>query len=436
MAAKEFLLQECKNLRTFLEKTLRYVYGPDGSKDFYDECCIRLDFIEGELTTATDAKVLTDNTALLNDLARLVCRIERSAIGEYSWPFVGEFKKIATAICRENTLADPDMPNKIYVLGDGGLDSYGIHPEQRRPSASKKRLLTIVIPKSLKHFVLLHSILGHELGHAIWRCSKHQKELRAEVVAHMCDPTGIFASPAATATHLFSATAPQEIKDRLSSVPGLAEANFFSKANWSAWCEEILCDLIGLVTFGPSFLAAECDLLYSQNPTGTDLLPNHPLTAWRINYILDGAKLLGYDVRPKKAHPLWQYVDGFWAHAESFRKSDPWYTAFPTDQLKRALDGVKALLGRHPPSEYHAPDADKMSLLVSQLAKKIPPVGFLITEKRVPKCESVDFRHILYAGWMVQVHHPNFPVTDVNQLCEHAIMQQGAIDIFLSQDDQ
>jgi len=38
MAAKEFLLQECANVKELLAQTLRNEYGPEGSRDFFEEC--------------------------------------------------------------------------------------------------------------------------------------------------------------------------------------------------------------------------------------------------------------------------------------------------------------------------------------------------------------------------------------------------------------
>jgi len=169
---------------------------------------------------------------------------------------VEQLKKIATAVCIEPSLSGINTPPKIYVLADGGLDAYAMYAERSRPSASKQRLLTIVFPKSLKHFVLLHPILGHEVGHAIWRCSKHQGELDSQVITELKVAGGVFSDRNATAAHLFSPAAPQAAKDYLSLLNqhGIFQNNFFGWADWDAWIEEILCDLIGLTTFGPALL--------------------------------------------------------------------------------------------------------------------------------------------------------------------------------------
>lgn len=431
--AQEFLQQECKNLRDLLNKTLRYEYGGAlDSRIFYDECSARLASLEQAIGSTTDPAILGQEGIQLNELANLICRLERSSINEHSWPFVHEFKRIASAICTEDTLAGQDIPNQIYVLADGGLDAYRIYPEGRQPAYTQKRLLTIVFPKSLKHFVLLHSILGHELGHAIWRCSKHKWEMQRLVEKHIKE--GVFASADATSAHIYSASAPLNEKAFLNArLPGLQPAELFSvRANWSAWCEEILCDLVGLVIFGPSFVASECELLTSMNPVMTGFGPMHPPIAWRLNYLLDGAKILGYDTRPPDGSPLRPDLDAFWSYLESFRSPDPWYSIFTNDQLERALRGMQDLLGRSPPTEYPLPTIANLEHLVSMLKRQAPPVGFRIAGDGSLNCEKVDFRHILLSGWIVKASHPAMPVDIINQLCEHAIMQQIAIDTALA----
>ncbi|HUB91919.1 MAG TPA: hypothetical protein VMA74_19515 [Dyella sp.] len=432
VVAQEFLLQECKNLRDLLDKTLRYKYEYAESRIFYDECSERLASLERAIGATTDADALGHEVIHLNELADLICRLERSSISEHSWPFVHELKRIASAICTEDTLAGSNTPNEIYVLADGGLHTYRIHPEDRRPSYTKKRLLTIVFPKSLKHFVLLHSILGHELGHAIWRCSKHGSEMRQQVETHIRE--GVFASPAATAAHIYSHSAPSKEKTFLGACDPQMQATtlFQGFADWRAWCEEILCDLVGLVIFGPSFVASECELLSSMNPAMTGFGAQHPPTAWRLNYLLDGAKILGHDARPPVSHPLRADIDAFWAHLEDFRSTDPWYSIFTEDQLRRALNGMKALLSRYPPAEYPIPTFERLEHLVPMLKRKIPPVGFRIANDGSLNCENVDFRHILFSGWITKASQPTMPVDKINQLCEHAIMQQIAVDISLA----
>lgn len=429
---KDFLVSECANLRGVLEETLRFKYGLEGSQDFFEECQARLEFLADEIsnTCETDLAGLQKNGVLLNQLSNLISRIERSSIGEYSWPFVEELKRIATATCTEATLTNPKTPPHIYVLSDGGLDKYGIIPEQNRPSGARRRIHTIIFPRTLKHFVLLHAILGHELGHAMWRCSELQNAIRT-IVNRELFASGIFANEAATASWLYSPNAPAEVKAQLAPLPGINSANFFSNvASWNAWIEEIVCDLVGLVTFGPSFVAAECNLLYSMNCNGAGLGRMHPPVGCRVNYLLTAAKIRGMDTADFSSRSLSAAVATFWSSLNAKRQLNAWFEVFSQAQLTQTIGALESLMNGLPPALYPVPTEADIALLVGQLGRAIPPVGFELDANKKVSCRKIDFRHVLYAGWITSVSPPDgVSFAQINRLCEHGIMQQRAIDM-------
>ncbi len=435
--AKEFLTQECGNLSAVLEETLRFKYGLEGSKEFFEECQARLKFLAGELTGTpeTNFDALQKLSMLLSELAKLISRMERSSLGEYSWPFVEELKRIAVATCTEATLTDPKTPPQIFVLSGGGLGSYAIHVEVNRPSGSRMRIHSIVFPRTLKHFVLLHSILGHELGHAIWKCSQHQKAVRT-IVNRELFSTGHFANPPATAAWLYANGAPAGVKKILAGLAGrgVTQGNFFGKiASWPAWIEEITCDFIGLVTFGPSFVAAESNLLYSCNPDGTLPGPQHPPVGCRGNYLLTGASVRGYDTDAFADATLKRAVEAFWTSMRGRRQIDPWFDVFTPDQIRNTANQLAVLMDTLPPASYPMPDERDLLLLVNQLARGVPPVGYEIGAGQAVSCRPIDFRHSLYAGWITAyTPPPEISFAEINRLCEHGIMQQRAIDMQLS----
>lgn len=438
MSNKKFLLQECKNIEKVLKETLRYKYGLEGSKDFYEECKLRLDFITQEIKFAreTDFAILEANFELLENLSSLISRIERSSRGEYSWPFVEELKNIASSICTEDTLQNKDNPHKVHVLSEGGLGAYKIFTERKRPSASKKRILTIVFPRTLKNYVLFHSILGHELGHAIWQTSKHHSRLK-DIVDKELKSGDIFADQNTTARWLYSKKAPQELKNILQKylIPnGITEDKFFYWADWEAWVEEILCDLVGLLIFGPSFVAAHCNLLYGISPSGVNFSDAHPPVACRVNMILLAASILGYDdISGLPDGTIKQAADKFWSNIRKNVKSDAWYDIFPKTQLEKALIKIEELLNENPPSAYTRPTDETLNSLCSQLFELVPPVGFSMDNNGNPECNVIDFRHILHAGWIAENHTYDKDITfyQINRLCEHGIMQQRGINLFL-----
>jgi hypothetical protein len=435
-SAKEFLAQECVNLQAVLEETLRFKYGLEGSEEFFEECQSRLRFIVSEIAGAKDSDFdsLQGACGLLAGLSDLISRIERSSIGEYSWPFVEELKRIAIAMCTEATAANPNTPPQVHVLSAGGLDAYAIQPEVRRPSGSAKRIHTIVLPKTLKHFVLLHSILGHEVGHAMLRCSKHQQALfdifQRELLANT-----VFADPVATAKWIYSPTAPTRVKNSLAAqltARGVTEANFFSTiASWPAWIEEVMCDFIGLLTFGPSFVAAECNLLYAIDPSASGLGPRHPPVGCRANYLLAAATLSGDDFTAFDGNSLKLSAETFWTNLRVRKQADPWFNIFPDSQIKKTVEALSALLISLEPALYPKPTEDDLDLLLSQITMLIPPVGFQVGQLHTMYWHKIDFRHVLYAGWIASATRPDIPFMVLNRLCEHGIMQQRAINIEL-----
>ena len=433
-AARQFLVQECANLQQVLDDTLRFKFGLDGSKEFYEECVVRLKYLVSELNGLADSDHGGVRRVIprLIELSELISRIERSSISEYSWPFVEELKKIARSICAEETLTDANAPPKIHVLSDGGLDKYAIYTESNRPSSAGKRILTIVFPRSLKHYVLLHSILGHEIGHAMWQCSKHQPALR-NALGNSLFKAGPFANSKATTDWLYSPTAPASVKANLSRLAsrGVVQGKFFSWASWNAWTEEILCDLIGLITFGPAFLAAECSLLCSLDPAGSGIGPLHPPVGCRTNYLISAARKLGFENVKYSSEKLQTLHNSMWQGFVNKAQKDTWFDVFTDNQIAEAGAALKAIFSTLPSSQFDLPSEADLTHLVDQLSRGVPPNGFQVASPAQMGCRSLDFRQILHAGWLRTTDAGTMSFEQVNRLCEHGIMQQRAIDLSL-----
>lgn len=434
---KDFLSLECSNLQSVLEETLRFKYGFEGSKDFFEEIQLRLNFIKSELssTSETDIAGLSTVSFLLNELSKLISRIERSSIQEYSWPFVQELKSIATALCTEKTAASPSLPPEIHVLSDGGLDAYRINPERNRPSGGSRRIHTIVFPRSLKHFVLLHSILGHEVGHAMWHCSDHRHDLLNAVKPNLFFGSGVFSDEKSVAAWIYSSSAPAGIKRILAGMAakGVKQTNFFEYVSLEAWCEEILCDFIGLLTFGPSFIAAEANLLLALDPSGAQFGVSHPPVGCRLNFLLTASNILGFDFDGYSDTTLKSAVTKFWADIETKKRTDSWFDVFTRKELEDTLNALSGVLSALPPAVYSNPSEQDLSFLVSQLEEVVPPTGFSIKADRKLNNRSMDFRHILYAGWITSVSLPDgLSFAQINQLCEQGIMQQLAVNMAIA----
>ena len=435
MQAKAFLQQECRNIKALLDSTLQHEYGIGGSEAFFAECSMRLELIDHVLDVVDESEPdeLIDVGNYLIQLAELICRIERSALGAHSWPFVAELRKLALTCCSDpGQMGEPPL---IHVISDGGLDGYAMNPEPARPGYKFQLILTIVLPRSARHHVLLHSILGHEVGHAMYRCSVHQQALEANVLAVIKD--GIFAKPERTTKYIYSHAAAAEVRaftKALKKKHGVTSSMLFYWAKHEAWIEEILCDLVGVVIFGPSFVAAHFELLLGLSPTGAEFGSEHPPVGWRINAVLRCAELLHIDALPPKQHPLYPKLKRFWDRVKGRRLSDPWYNVFSDIQLNTAISNIQEILD---PLQtlYKRPSPELLCKLVKQLEASIPPTGFELGDDGVPRCEHVDFRHITFAGWVECQNQADSEFERINLLCEHGMMQQAAIDLSLKPRD-
>jgi len=440
MKPVDFLINEAENLQFVLDQTLRYDYGLDGSREFYEECCARLKHIKSELKIidAADVEVVCEVAKDIDDLSELICRIERSSLGEYSWPFVEEFKEISKEICTEIRDVGPPRIPKVHVIAEGGLSSYSIYSDPNR-ELGKRRIFTIVFPRTLKHYVLLHTILGHEVGHAIYNLPKVQGKLDDIFLTHFVTPNKIFKDQKTVVQWLYSANAPEDVRGELNKLEidhSIGSKDFFfAFASYDSWIQEFLCDFIGLLMFGPSFLAAHTDLLYSSDPNGDGIHDDHPFTALRVNILLTAAEVLGYDqwVFDQRIQSA---VNDFWKDLFAKRQTDPWYDIFPKSSIKQTIEHLKEYLATFEGALYPKPAIGEIEKLVTKILDRCPPVGYQYDNG--PQCSHVDFRQIIFAGWIAHAHKSTkvkktkITFSEINRLCEHGIMQQASIKLMLN----
>lgn len=427
---KAFLQEECGNIRRQLTDALRHDYGHEGSKEFYEECLVRLSHTESVLAQTLDTELskLGSLQAELSALSGLISRIERSAYGEFSWPFAEELKEIALVLCTENTLMG-QLPPVIHIFSEGGLGAYAIWAEPNRPTASLRKILTVVFPTTLKHSVLLHPILGHEVGHAIVAVPKHQATLNNLLKTTILSG-GPMSSPQNVDAWLFSGNAPAGIQTILAKKGW--HAPHTNKRIFSSWIEEFLCDFVGVVLFGPTFIASLLSLLRGVFPDGFSVGLEHPPVLARLNAVLEAAKQLKLDDTSQLTGQSRAAADKFWTDAMAQRFNDPWADVFTPTQISDLLLGLKALVSVSPRAHYVGPaDPAQFERQYQTIIKGVPPVDSLVTVAGEVKNAHVDFRDTLYAGWLAhtaKVAGLNFHT--INRLCDLGILQQRALKTF------
>lgn len=440
MTPREFLLHECENVRTALREVLRHDYAAGSSKDFYNEFCERLDLLESLLgpVDPNDISLLDTFADEVSILSTFVHHVERSHAGEFPWPFTEYLKELAGPLCKENLIANEGDPI-IRVYAEGGLYSYKINLEDDLSVLSVgRRIFTIVFPRTLKHHVLLHAIFGHEIGHAAWTIPKHGSDLRGKVLKPLWAEGPLTSVSQATAWLRDSAapTAIAELRKHYGD-----ESTEIDREQLNSWYQEFMCDLFGLVTFGPSFLAAHKTLLLALDPGGHRWGPDHPPYICRRAMLWHACQHLGWSryAATIKDKELREDVNAF-LRAHVGEAPGGWEDMFRPSQVAAAVDALRGILAGVGTPEYAMPGESALKSLTEMLCNRVPPCGSDLSGSREPKSRKVDFRDILFAGWVVadklarsgqeEEQSPRF--LELNKLCELGLLQQRAIDLELA----
>jgi hypothetical protein len=147
MRPLEFLREEHRNVERALQETLRHDYGPELSDEFYGECAIRLDRIKDRISPSSIAESDDQSIAtILGELgyvANLISLIERSRLGEFSWPFADELRGLARSLLEESDMFGHKTHPIIHVVADGR--GYRIWNEDIVQAASSSRRFAIVL---------------------------------------------------------------------------------------------------------------------------------------------------------------------------------------------------------------------------------------------------------------------------------------------------
>ena len=435
MTPEEFLQEEFRNVKLALLETLRYDYGPDLTHGYYEECAARLDRIEREVPRTKHSEVWV-RLYELSRLAEWISLIERSRLGEFSWPFAEQIREIAKPLLVEKSLSGVDIEPIIHVIAEG--DGYQIVYESISPSV-KCRFAIVAFPRPLKHHVLLHTIFGHELGHTAQSTTAAGALLRLNV-RDALSASGALSSVSKLTSWIHHANAPPGVKNDLASWLQDEGSNYtFQEYHRQSWLDELICDLFGLLLFGPAFAAAHKTLLLPTHPTPYHIPlydPTHPPYAIRHKLLVRAMRFMKWDkpIVPKTRKNLCNAEMETLKHI-THDPYPPWTSFFDDNQLEEAILGIRNVLSTHGGFEYERPDAEVVEGLVGQLTRRIPPIIAQIDENGLPKLKRTAMPHVLYAGWIYWLGRAHLKVTEplsffnVNRLCDHALLQECGIHI-------
>lgn len=436
-----YVREEFDNVVRALDDTLRHDYGPGQTEDYYTECNSRLKGIKARLDTVAQVddeqdkrSRLSNILAELSDLANRLALIERSRLGEFSWPFADIVRQISAGVLSDEPgLFGPVQPI-IHVIAEG--TGYQIRNEQVLGPSKQRRLVTVAFPRQLKHHVLMHAIFGHEIGHAAFYSTQSKPICRTSVLP-ILQKDGPLSTHQELTTWLTSASAPPDVSKKVSAGGGR-----LAKKLVENWVLELTCDLFGLRIFGLPFAAAHRALLEPATRTSFDFDPErstHPPFSVRRRILVKAIRLLKWD------QPITQASDGL-AHKAELALLDyaledtgsDWLSIVSDENLKNALTALepvfqdKTLLAARP-------ERDVLVHLIDRLRHRLPPIFETLEDTGVANFRSVSADHCLYAGWAYwfgreEIHGSNaLDFFDVNRLCDLALLQQQAVERILAE---
>ena len=209
------------------------------------------------------------------------------------------------------TALDLDVTT-IPVVWDG----FAIDPLDYyiRATGERSHIYAVILPRTQSDSMRYSPLIGHELGHTV--LDRHE-DLESEFYVQVRDVERRTQSGLAHDTS-------NEVED---------EAHFVKA--WRDWFEELFCDACGVLTFGPSYVAALVWRLFDSNPYYIERHPEesmHPPPALRYKLVTE----LIEELFPALDGAMSEYRTAFESHLadlQAVRPSD--YDAYDYDELRQ-----------------------------------------------------------------------------------------------------
>jgi hypothetical protein len=106
-------------------------------------------------------------------------------------------------------------------------------------------------------------------------------------------------------------------------------------------------------------------------------------------------------------------------------------------QLNRAIAGIRRVFLAYGGFAYAVPNPTTLNDLVKQLEKRLSPIIATLSRRGAPELREINIAHTLYAGWVYflgahRLASEPLPFLETNMLCDHALLQQRAINIAIA----
>lgn len=430
LSTLQFLTEELRNIDRSLNESLRYDYGGSRSFDFFTECKHRYVALVGTLEAFRNKTV--DGQDDLQSLARqvswlseLIARIERSRLGEYSRAFADALAKTATTACIGSPDPSPTSP-LFFFSSNGGLHAYEVYRAQPPVGIGDRRIFNIVFPRTLKHHVLLHPILAHEIGHTFFTAMLRVRWVQFNGAVKKMFENSPFSDVGDLQKWLIKKFPDSDAAQRSTKQITITI---------QSWQEEFYCDMFGILMMGPAYMAAMRSLFSAVDVTGARYSYTHPPTLTRFSMLICALKQLGWDQAPAGASDRLQKLhSAFWnATTQGIGELSKWETVWDQGNVKAAVQMFESVFKDCNGVVYRQPDAATLEELATQIDQNIPPVGHQRYDEDSITLTTIDYRTIIYAGWLSacssQMDNPlveDNRFYEINRLCDQAILQQEA----------
>jgi hypothetical protein len=409
---------------------LRHRYTGSTTKEYYEECVSRLNYLR-DLIDSIEPEALGDLRGMmaeLNRLSTLITYIERSHLEEFSWPFAYALERVSRGVCtdiRTEELQDTVRKPLFFFRAEGGRTSYAVVPERRTSGIFWHKIFSVVFPRTLKDSVLLHAIIGHEIGHAV--------QYSHPSIATQFAVTLLRGSQISDKAALF-----EWCRANL-GVQDIGSPTYLDEMLRS-WAFEFFSDFLGLIMMGPSFLAAFQSLLElnSQGPAPA-FVPRHPPHGTRALTLMTVARALNLlyseQDEPTELGKMSHVLDDAFAKSASNWANGP-YSILDPERIHDAAALLQQFLSKYEGLIFPTPDHPQLAELVEAITDDVPPAGPYpaVSEANGHAATIsppiIDFRHILLAGWLRWSQVPKKDgvyFRHINMLCSHAIMQQEGL---------
>lgn len=430
MDSMRFLRQELQDVEHTLKESLRREFLHDQVRDYYEECRQRLEDIRQTVASSEHSDPTfqeSDAQIALGSLARYISLVERSHLGEFSWPFAQEIRRVANTVFLQQLLGSETTTPIVHIIAEG--TEYSILNEDQPADFGQRPFMIVAFPRHRKHQVLLHATFGHELGHP----AIHAAESPGYSAFTHLTKADTLRSVEAISNWLSSDEAPSHVKESRGG-------SKLEKNELNDWCKELFCDLFGLAWLGPCFAAAHRTLL--EHRPNRELKDHkgqstHPPYTIRRRMLCEAMSVMKYS-EPSSCEEHFQASEKeFLQYAAGFEESDG-KSIVPKAILKVVMGMICEKLGAH---SYKAPSKQILSTQMERLVNARPPIVQIIRENGELQVEASSPSNILYSGWCAWLgidHFKTLPIgriekTDetafsiINKLCDHALLQRNAI---------